>query len=147
MGVWIPAEMVIRLPRGCFTREAPTFFVSEVQVSSKPKPAPEFFSTEGKRIWRDTVTQMAVHGIHDPADAMTLETYVFAVLRQRMIAAEVRKRPLLTNDGKISPLVRAAEATAGTVRNLARVLGLSPTARQRLPRAPQKQGGNKWSDL
>lgn len=115
-------------------------------MSSKPKP-PEFLSPEGKRIWRDTVAQMTAHGIHDPADAVTLETYVLAVLRQRMIAAEVRKRPLLTGDGKISPLVRAAEATAGTVRNLARVLGLSPTARQRLPRAPEKPVTDRWAGI
>jgi hypothetical protein len=84
-------------------------------MKSEAQPPPAFLNAEGKRIWRETIAQMAAHSIHDPADAVTPETYVLAVLHQRAIADELRNAPLLTEDGKISPLWRAAEAVAGTV--------------------------------
>jgi P27 family predicted phage terminase small subunit len=102
-----------------------------------------------QKLWLETVAHLTAHGTADAADAMTIETFVPAVLRQRRIMAEIEAAPLVT-DGKISPLLRVAEATAATVKNLAHVLGLNPVARQRLPRLPQKsngQVGSKWSDL
>jgi phage terminase small subunit len=85
----------------------------------------------------------------DVADAVALETFVAAVIRQRRIMVEIESAPLVTA-GKISPLLRVAEATAATVKNLGHVLGLNPVARQRLPKPPQGHrpgGGGKWGDL
>jgi P27 family predicted phage terminase small subunit len=104
-----------------------------------PLPPPEHLSPEAAAVWRRTVAHMATRGPVDAADEIALETFVAAVIRQRRMAAEIEETPL-TTDGKISPLLRVAEATAATVKNLGHVLGLNPTARQRLPKAaaPQK---------
>jgi P27 family predicted phage terminase small subunit len=112
-------------------------------------PAPPHLSDAAAIIWRETVAHMGTHGTLDAADAITLETFVYAVLRQRRIAVEIEAEELVDEEGKIYPLLRIAASTAGTVKNLAAVLGLNPVARQRLPRSPQKPsgGGGKWSDL
>ena len=111
-----------------------------------PVRPPPYLAPEAAQLWRETVEHMRAHNTLDAADAVTLETFCAAVLRQRRIMAELESGPLVVG-GKIAPLLRVAEATAATVKNLAHVLGLNPVARQRLPRAPQGKGGGKWSDL
>ena len=111
-----------------------------------PLPPPNYLTPAAAEVWRRTVTHLVALGTVNVADETTLETFVAAVLRQRRISRAIEDGPL-TEDGKISPLLRVAEATAATVKNLGHVLGLNPTARQRLPKAPQKVGGGKWQDL
>lgn len=112
-----------------------------------PLPPPPHLSRDGSQLWRETVAHLVeLHGAVNAADGPTLETYVAAILRQRRIMVEVEAAPLVTSEGKLSPLLRVAEATAATVKNLAHVLGLNPVARQRLPRAPQK-GVSKWDGV
>jgi P27 family predicted phage terminase small subunit len=114
-----------------------------------PLPPPPFLSQDAAQVWRETVAHLAARGPVDVADAVALETFVAAVIRQRRIMVEIESAPLVTA-GKISPLLRVAEATAATVKNLGHVLGLNPVARQRLPKPPQGHrpgGGGKWGDL
>ncbi len=61
---------------------------------------------------------------------------------------EIEAGPLQDEEGKINPLLRVAESTAATVGSVARALGLSPTARQRLPKAAPPQKANPiWDDV
>ena len=103
-------------------------------------------SREAAAVWRRTVAHMAARGPVDAADEIALETFVAAVIRQRRMAAEIEETPL-TTDGKISPLLRVAEATAATVKNLGHVLGLNPTARQRLPKAAPQKANPIWDGV
>jgi P27 family predicted phage terminase small subunit len=112
-----------------------------------PLPPPPHLSPSAAQVWRETVVHLAARGAVNPADAITLETFVAAVLRQRPIAAEIEAAPLLDDEGKLSPLLRYAASTEATVKGLAAALGLNAAGRQRLPMAPQKQGGGKWADL
>jgi P27 family predicted phage terminase small subunit len=112
-----------------------------------PLPVPPHLSEAAAQIWRETASHMAANGTVDAAYGPTLESYIAAVIRQRRIAAEIEAAPLTDEEGKVSPLLRIAGSTAATVRSLAAVLGLNPIARQRLPKAPQSNGGGRWSDL
>lgn len=114
--------------------------------NSDPLPPPEYLSPYAASVWRRTVAHLVAHGRLDIADEPTIETYVAAVERQRLIAVEIASGPMVTG-GKISPLLRVAEATAATVRNLGHVLGLNPVARQRLPRPPQQAANDKWAGI
>jgi P27 family predicted phage terminase small subunit len=107
---------------------------------------PPYLCEDAAAVWRVAVAQMVASGNIEEADGPTIETYCAAVVRQRRITAEIDGAPL-TGSGKMAPLLRVAEATAATVKNLGHVLGLNPAARQRLPKAPQKVGGGKWDDL
>jgi P27 family predicted phage terminase small subunit len=127
------------------TKQKPAL-LAPVSPPPDPLPPPPYLSADAAQLWRETVGHLAVRGQVDPADATTLETFVAATMRQRRIMLAIEAEPLVT-DGKISPLLRVAEATAATVKNLAHVLGLNPTARRRLPKAPEKRGGGKWDDL
>jgi P27 family predicted phage terminase small subunit len=115
-----------------------------------PLPPPPHLSPSAAQVWRETVAHLAARGAVNPADAITLETFVGAVLRQRRIAAEIEAAPLMDDEGKLCPLLRYAASTAATVKGLAAALGLNPVARQRLPKPPQGHGpggGGKWGDL
>jgi P27 family predicted phage terminase small subunit len=111
-----------------------------------PLPPPPDLPPDAAVIWRKTVAHLARIGTVNTADEIALETFCFAVLRQRRIAAEIQAAPIVA-DGKISPLLKVAEAVAASVKNLGHVLGLNPTARVRLPMAPRKGGADKWADL
>jgi P27 family predicted phage terminase small subunit len=138
-----------RKPKPRAGRAAPSRKLADVApvaaLAPDPLPPPPYLDEADAVIWRLTVAQLAVQGEVVAADGPTVETYVAAISRQRRIAAEIKSQPVVT-DGKISPLLRVAEATAATVKNLGHVLGLNPTARLRLPKRPQT-GGGKWADL
>jgi P27 family predicted phage terminase small subunit len=110
-----------------------------------PSPPPHL-SPDAQAVWRDTVELLEARAALNREDAMTIETYVMAIVRQRRLTVELEAAPLVV-DGKLSPLLRVAEATAATVKNLGHVLGLNPVARQRLPIARQPERGSKWDGV
>jgi P27 family predicted phage terminase small subunit len=113
-----------------------------------PAP-PTHLSPDAAAIWRETVGLLEARGTLNREDAMTLETYCMAVIRQRRLTVELEAHPLVV-DGKLSPLLRVAEATAATVKNLGHVLGLNPVARQRMPGGGgtrQPDPSSKWRGI
>jgi P27 family predicted phage terminase small subunit len=120
---------------------------SELPADSLSPPGHR--SAVAREVWRETVVKMAAQGIPAiPADGVLIETLALAVARQRRIMAEIEAGPLQDEEGKINPLLRVAESTAATVGSVARALGLSPTARQRLPKAAAPQKANPiWDGI
>lgn len=112
-----------------------------------PLRAPPHLSPDARKIWRRVIVYLADNGTLNPIDAETIEAYCAAVVRHRRLTAELDAAALMTVDGKLHPLLRTVEATAATVKNLAHVLGLNPTARNRLPAAPPQKGKDKWDGI
>ena len=106
-----------------------------------PPPAPPaHLDAEAREIWRQVTAHLAKNGMLLGVDRYTIETFCLAVVRQRKLSAELDKAPLL-EDGKVNPLLKVAEATATTVKNLGHVLGLNPMARRALPaKEPTEKG-------
>jgi hypothetical protein len=78
-----------------------------------------------------------------------VETYVLAVLRQRALSADFtsadRPKPLA---GAPDPLWRAIEASAGTVKSMARALGLAAAGRGAGQQQRAKNGAcDVWSGI
>jgi phage terminase small subunit len=108
-----------------------------------PLPPPAHLSPDAAQVWRETVALLAAPRA---ADALTLETLVFAVVRQRRIQAEIEAGALIDDEGKVYPLLRLSASTASTVKAMARELGLTHAGRQRAPQA-QPKGDGIWADM
>ena len=98
--------------------------------NSEALPSPPYLSGDEAQIWRETVAHLQEAGELLAADTPTIETFCFAVARQRRLSAEFAASPVVSEDGKLNPLLRVLEATAATVKNLGHVLKLNPTARK-----------------
>jgi hypothetical protein len=89
-------------------------------------------------------------GSLEPVHAGLVETYVLAVLRQRALCAELANpdRPKV-QAGAADPLWRAIEASAGTVKSMARALGLTAApGRGAGHQPPAKNGaGDVWGGI
>jgi len=120
---------------------------------TKPRAAelrpPSHLSSDTAKIWRGVVTHLRSNGHLLTVDVGVIETYCMAVTRQRQLTREIDKAGLIGKDGKPHPFLRTIEATAGTIRNLSHVLGLSPLARKALParvKQPRMNDGHKGAD-
>jgi P27 family predicted phage terminase small subunit len=109
-------------------------------------PPPGHLGKDEAVIWRSVVGYLAETGELMTVDAGTIETYCFAVVRQRRLTAELSTGSLVDAEGKLNPLLRVLEATAATVKNLAHVLKLNPTARKGARRPPGK-GKSAWDGV
>jgi P27 family predicted phage terminase small subunit len=108
---------------------------------------PAHLKGDARRIWRRVVAHLAKNGFLLSIDAYAVENFALAVIRQRRIAAELESADLIDADGKPNPLLKVAEATAATVKNLGHVLGLNPMARKSLPVKETTKGDPTWSGV
>jgi hypothetical protein len=92
------------------------------------------------------MAHLQANGDYLEADTPTLETYCFAVIRQRRLSAELAAAPLVDPDGKLNPILRVLEQTSATVKNLGHVLKLNPTARKVTGKPPSGQK-SVWSGV
>jgi P27 family predicted phage terminase small subunit len=101
---------------------------------------PAHLPPDAAPLWRAVVEHLSEAGSLAPVHTGLVETYCLAVLRHRSLSSELasdgRPKPA---PGESDPLIRAAEQAAGTVRSMARALGLTATA----GRAPTKQQAPK----
>ncbi len=110
---------------------------------------PAHLSVDAAKLWREVCTHLQANQRLLRIDAAVIETFCFAVERQRRLVAELAASKLVDAEGKPNPLLRTIEATAATVKNLAAVLGLSPLARRLLPSTPKKSKGvgGAWAGI
>ena len=107
-------------------------------------PAPQFFSKDGQKLWRETVAHMAAAGTLNANLSPQVEAYVSAILRHRRVQREIDAAELGA-DGTLA-LFRLAGSTAATVRSLARALGLATGTSAKSPRKPGRED-SKWAGL
>lgn len=96
----------------------------------KRLPSPPHLPPDAAAIWDEVVAYLDGEDLLHAVDGATIETYALAVVRQRLIAEQLGTGKLVDSEGRINPLLRVAEATAATVKNLGHVLRLNPTARK-----------------
>jgi len=101
------------------------------KVLSRPPP---HLSREAALVWREVVAHLRREGTCLAAYGAAIETFCMAVVRQRRLAAELDKAGAGALDKAV---LRATEAAAATVKNLAQLLGLSPARKAK----PKPTGG------
>jgi P27 family predicted phage terminase small subunit len=113
------------------TRPSRLNFAEPVPPADLPK-MPADMDPDAKAVWRRVLRDMRHTGVIRAADADVLRCYCEAVSRYAQAAQlYARSSPLMRRDGELvkSPLHQVVRDNADEIRQFARELGLSPSAR------------------
>ena len=113
------------------TRPSRLNFAEPVPPADLPK-MPADMDPDAKIVWRRVLRDMRHTGVIRAADADVLRCYCEAVSRYAQAAQlYARSSPLVRRDGELvkSPLHQVVRDNADEIRQFARELGLSPSAR------------------